>query len=167
MKQTLTANGGVSGWHVLLGMIGFFLAVMAVNGVMIYDAISTFGGETPDAYRTGLHYNERIAEERQQDQLGWTEESKFDAATGIFSTTLKDRDGHGLSGLTVKGSIGRPATDIADRAIAFTEVGSGTYRANLAGMSAGNWDLAFFVSEANAKPDNVVYRSKARLWKQP
>ncbi|RUO98503.1 FixH family protein [Hyphomicrobium sp.] len=167
MKQTLAVTGGINGWHVLFGMIAFFLTVTAVNGVMIYDAISTFGGDTPDAYRTGLHYNQRIAQQRQQDQLSWTEESKFDTSTGIFSTTLKDRDGHGLSGLSVKGSVGRPATDRADRAIIFNEIGSGTYRVNLTDLSPGTWDLSFFVSETDAKPENVVYRSKARLWKQP
>ena len=39
----------------LLIFIGFFVTVFLVNGLMVYDALSTFGGlETPDAYRKGL-----------------------------------------------------------------------------------------------------------------
>ena len=47
MKQAMPVRSGISGWHVLFGMIAFFLTVTAVDGVMIYDALSTFGGDTP------------------------------------------------------------------------------------------------------------------------
>ena len=42
---------------------------------MIYKALTTFGGvETPDAYRKGLAYNQRIAAEEAQAGLGWHDE---------------------------------------------------------------------------------------------
>ena len=39
---------GLRGGHVLLIFIGFLATIFLVNGIMVYDALSTFGGlETP------------------------------------------------------------------------------------------------------------------------
>jgi nitrogen fixation protein FixH len=49
----------ITGRKVLVAMVSFFAVVTAVDGIMIYQAISTFGGlETKDAYRKGLSYNQ-------------------------------------------------------------------------------------------------------------
>lgn len=167
MKQISPVQSGLNGWHVLFGMITFFLAVTAVNGVMIYKAISTFGGDTPDAYRTGLLYNQRIAEERRQDELGWTETTAFDSRNGAFRLTLRDRSGLGVDGLRVEGSIGRPATDIADHNLVLTAVGNGIYTITLPNLAEGNWDMSLLASQRDVGRRIVVYRSKVRLWKQP
>jgi nitrogen fixation protein FixH len=167
MRQALPVRSGINGWHVLFGMIAFFVTVTAVDGVMIYDAISTFGGDTPDAYRTGLLYNQRIADERRQDELGWKEATKFDSATGVFSVTLKDRRGRSIDDLKITGSIGRPATDVADRNLVLAAVGEGAYTVTLPNLAEGNWDISLFASQGDASQKSVVYRSKVRLWKQP
>ena len=63
---------GLRGTHVLLVFLGFFTTIFLVNGIMVYAALSTFGGlETADAYRKGLAYNARIAEGQAQAQRGW------------------------------------------------------------------------------------------------
>jgi nitrogen fixation protein FixH len=167
MRQALPVRSGINGWHVLFGMIAFFVTVTAVDGVMIYDAISTFGGDTPDAYRTGLLYNQRIADERRQDELGWTEATKFDSATDVFTVTLKDREGRGIDDLQMTGSIGRPATDVADRNLVLAAEGEGAYTVTLPNLAEGNWDISLFASQGDAARRSVVYRSKVRLWKQP
>ncbi|WP_045838010.1 FixH family protein [Hyphomicrobium sp. 99] len=167
MKQTISGRGGINGWHVLFGMIAFFLIVTAVDGVMIYKAVSTFGGDTPDAYRTGLLYNQRIAEERRQDERGWTESTKFDGRTGTFSVTLKDHAGHGVDGLQITGTIGRPATDIADHNLVLTAAGGGTYSTVVPNLSEGTWDISLVASQGDGAQRSIVYRAKARLWKQP
>jgi nitrogen fixation protein FixH len=167
MKQAIPVRRGISGWHVLFGMIAFFLTVTAVNCVMIYDALSTFGGDTPDAYRTGLLYNQRIAEERRQDELGWTQSIKFDSPTGMFSVTLKDQEGRGVEDLQMTGIIGRPATDIADRKLILTAAGGGTYSTVVPDLSEGTWDISLVASQGDAAHRSTVYRAKARLWKQP
>ncbi|MBS0249964.1 MAG: FixH family protein [Proteobacteria bacterium] len=169
MKQFSPVQSGLHGWHVLFGMIAFFLTVTAVDSVMVYKAVSTFGGDTPDAYRTGLLYNQRIAEERRQNELGWAQTTNFDSADGVFSMTLKDRDGRGVNGLHVAGSIGRPATDVADHNLVLTAAGDGVYTITLQNLAEGNWDMSLFASQSDAKQGNgtVVYRSKVRLWKRP
>jgi nitrogen fixation protein FixH len=168
MKQAIPVRDRISGWHVLFGMIAFFMIVTAVNGVMIYKALSTFGGDTPDAYRTGLQYNQRIAEERQQDERGWTESTNFDETTGMFSVTLKDREGHGVEDLQIAGTIGRPATNIADHNLTLTAAGGGTYSTVVPNLSEGAWDISLVASQDDAaNRRSIVYRAKARLWKQP
>ena len=166
-SQEIPVQGGIKGWHVLFGMIAFFLIVTAVDGVMIYKALSTFGGDTPDAYRTGLLYNQRIAEERRQDERGWTESTNFDGSTGTFSVTLKDNVGRGVDGLQITGTIGRPATDIADHNLVLTAAGGGTYSTVVPNLSEGKWDISLVASQGDAAQRSVVYRAKVRLWKQP
>ena len=52
----------VTGRMVLLCLLGFFAIVFAVNGVMIHEALSTFGGvETESAYQAGRKYEEDVA----------------------------------------------------------------------------------------------------------
>lgn len=169
MKQTSPVQSGLSGWHVLFGMIAFFLTVTAVDSVMVYKAVSTFGGDTPDAYRTGLLYNQRIAEERRQDELGWTQTTTFDSANSVFSLRLKNRDGRGVDGLHVAGSVGRPATDVADHNLALTAAGDGVYTITLPNLAEGNWDISLLARQGDVSQGSgtVVYRSKVRLWKQP
>jgi nitrogen fixation protein FixH len=157
----------IKGWHVLATMIGFFVSVTAVDGVMIYDAVSTFGGDTRDAYRTGLAYNQRIAEQTSQDRLGWTEASAFDSATSEFRFTLTDREGRGIDGLQLTVSIGRPATDVFDREVVLQGVGNGTYSATIANLSEGTWSASVAASGREGGRNGLVYRSKVRIWKQP
>jgi nitrogen fixation protein FixH len=67
---------------VLIVFLGFFATIFLVNGIMIYDALSTFGGiETADAYRKGLAYNARIAEGAAQAQRGWRDNLAYASET--------------------------------------------------------------------------------------
>jgi len=152
---------------VLIATVGFFLAVAAVDSVLIYKAVSTFGGETDDAYRIGLGYNKRIAEEEEQDRLGWTEASSYDATKGVVNVTLKDSTGAGIDGLTLAGTLGRPATNTSDHQLAFSGQGGGTYVAPAPGLGEGTWAMTLTASRGEGKNSNVVYRWKSRLWKQP
>jgi nitrogen fixation protein FixH len=167
LTKLVRAPGGINGWHVLAAMLGFFAAIIAVDSVLIYKAVSTFGGDTADAYRIGLNYNQRIAEEQSQDRLGWTETNAYDAARGVLSVTLKDRDGHGIDDLSVTATIGRPATSAADRDLALKAEGQGTYTAAAPNLAEGTWAVSLAASRGDGDQRAVVYRSKARLWKQP
>ena len=57
---TIGPSAPLNGWMVLAMLGGFFAVVFAVNGLMAYDAISTFRGEVaPHPYEDGLAYNSR------------------------------------------------------------------------------------------------------------
>ena len=50
-----------TGWTVLITLLGFFGVIFAVNGVMIYAALSTLSGtETDSAYQAGLQYEREV-----------------------------------------------------------------------------------------------------------
>jgi nitrogen fixation protein FixH len=167
MKSIDAPRGLISGRHVLIGMVAFFATVTAVNAVMMYKAISTFGGETDDAYRIGLKYNQRIALEQSQDQLGWSQTVAYEPSESRLSVTLKDRNGRGIDNLDVIATIGRPATSNSDRDLKLVSIGEGRYRASLPDLPEGTWAVDLTASEGDAGNRKVVYRSKVRLWKQP
>ena len=46
-NDAVKTKGELKGWHVLLIILGMFGVVFAVNGYMIYKAITTLSGEEP------------------------------------------------------------------------------------------------------------------------
>jgi nitrogen fixation protein FixH len=64
----------VNGRDVLAILLSFFGVIFAVNGALIYAAVSTHTGLVAnEPYRKGLAYNERILADERQAQLGWSE----------------------------------------------------------------------------------------------
>ncbi len=151
------------GWQVFAILVGFFLTVAAVDGILITKAVSTFSGDTADAYRKGLAYNQTLQEEADQNRLGWHESRTFDSKAGRLAIALTDENRQPIEGLLVKAEIGRATTDIFDRRFDLVSTGNGTYTADILGLSEGTWTL----SVTAAENDKVVYRSKERIWKQP
>jgi nitrogen fixation protein FixH len=156
------------GHHVLLIFIGFFVTVFLVNGLMVYDALSIFGGlETPDAYRKGLAYNERIAKGAAQDELGWHDRLAYVPELRRVRLDVTDSAGAGVPGLIVAGEIGRPATDRFDRRLKFRQTGPGTYEADAAGLEPGWWTLDIEAKRSVSAGAEVPYEAKERLWIKP
>lgn len=157
----------ITGRKVLVTMVCFFGIVSAVDGIMIYQAVSTFGGlETKDAYRKGRAYNQRIADGAAQLQLGWSETIAFDPASGALVVTLLDRDGKALDGVTISATLGRPATNAFDRSLQLEFKGAGRYEALVPGLAKGTWTVDVAARASRNPEAAVVYQSKARVWKQ-
>jgi nitrogen fixation protein FixH len=152
---------------VLLIFIGFFVTVFLVNGIMVYQALSTFGGDTKDAYRIGLAYNKRIAEGAAQEQRGWHDRLFYVPETEHVRFDVADHEGAGVPGLAISGEIGRPATDRFDRRLDFTQTGPGTYEADAAGLEPGWWTLDIEARESATTGAEVLYAAKERLWIKP
>lgn len=156
------------GAHVIGGFVAFFVALAAIDAVLIFLAVSTFGGlETSDAYRKGLAYNATIAEAGAQAARGWSDVTAIDRTTGALETEIRDRDGHGVINLAVVARIGRAATNSFDRTIVLEPVGAGRYAAPVADLAAGGWIAAIEARSTGRTERPVVYRSKARVWRQP
>lgn len=156
----------ITGRHVLFLVLGFFAVIIATDTWLVYKAVSTFGGiETDDAYRKGLAYNDRIAEERAQAALGWTKEARIEGDE--LRVSIRDKDGKGVSNLQITAVTGRPATNVKDRSLRLTEIAPGEYMASVGALDAGNWVAVMEVREALSGSDRVVYQSKVRLWKAP
>ena len=78
--------------------VGLFLLVFAVNGVMIWYALSSWTGlAANEAYDQGLTYNRNLAAAARQAQLGWrpqlTVRTAGDGAESRHVHRLADRPG--------------------------------------------------------------------------
>ncbi len=137
----------ITGRHVLIGMLAFFGVVFAANGVMMWMAARTFDGvDEPDAYRRGVHYNERLAEARAQRALGWRVRVDLPAAAAGGSrrrvmVTVQDRHRRPLSGLAVAVTMRSPVNAHEDRMVTLTPnpTRPGQYGRELALPRLGKW----------------------------
>jgi nitrogen fixation protein FixH len=157
-------EGALTGRHVLAMFVGFFGVVFAVNGYMLYAALSTHAGIVAnEPYRKGLAYNERIAAAERQAGLGWT--GAVDVGIdGRVALAMARPDGTSLRGLLIEGNIGRPSTDRQDHALKFVEA-DGRYVAAAGTLAEGAWLLTIEAHETEGGAP--VFRSRRRLWLKP
>jgi len=156
------------GVHVLMGFVGFFGVVFAVNGVFLYWALTTHTGVvSQQPYRKGLAYNIRIEADEKQRQLGWVPEISLERNTGRLAVTFKDKAGAPVSGLRIGGMIGRPSTVQHDAKIALLETAPGLYAAELGKRADGAWLVDLEAGRGGRGDDEIVYRLRRRLWLKP
>jgi nitrogen fixation protein FixH len=156
---------GVQGRHVLAAFLAFFGIIFAVNGALIYEALSTHTGLVAnEPYRKGLAYNERITADERQAHLGWTELLEV-GRDGHVTLALAERDGRAVQGLRIEGVLGRPATNRFDVRFSLTETVPGRYEAEAAAVAEGSWVITL---EARVQPGaEPIYRARRRLWLKP
>jgi len=159
---TVRRQQGLHGRHVLGMFLAFFGAVFAVNGAMIYSAVSTHTGLVAiEPYRKGLHYNDRIAADARQARLGWSDTVEL-GRDGSVRLTLVEADGRPVRGMAVDGVLGRPATNRQDVTLALSETAPGRYEAAAGALAAGSWLISL---EARAPAGGEsIYRLRRRVW---
>jgi nitrogen fixation protein FixH len=159
----------LTGRHVLLAFLGFFAVVFVADGIMIYKAVSTFGGlETADAYRRGLAYNDRIAAAAEQTQRGWHDRLDYVVQSKRLRVTVTDGAGAAVSGLALTAQLQRPATDRFDQAVLLEPTGPGIYEGDASGLAAGWWTVDLRARQATSRGDDThIYESRRRLWIKP
>ena len=83
MSGTTWFANEIRGRHVLIGMIAFFGLIFLANGIFLYYALTTFGGgEKGSPYRSGLRYNETLAEAARAAERGLEGRLSYDARAG-------------------------------------------------------------------------------------
>jgi nitrogen fixation protein FixH len=167
MNSFVARGRALNGRHVLFAFVGFFATVFAVDGFMIYQAVSTFGGiDTPDAYRKGLTYNERIARGAEQSREGWGDKTEVLIAPKRLRVALRDRSGGGVTGKTIVVELERPATTRYDLELSLGETAPGVYEAPLpAAVGEGTWIVD--VSAFDMGASSPAYEARRRLWIAP
>ena len=152
----------LTGRHVLQWLVAFFGIVLAVNGVLVRAAISTFGGvETLSSYRAGLQFEQEVGLVQQQDALHWQVTGKLardSAGVAVLDVTARDAQGAPLSGLTADARLAHPADDRLDRVIAVRSVAGGVFR-GAAQAQPGQWELIVDLYRG----DQRVFRSRSRV----
>lgn len=160
----LRAGEALTGRHVLIMLLGFFGVVLAVNGIMLYVAASSFTGiETENAYVKGLAYNETLNAAEAQKALGWTvelDQRSLDGGLREVTAVFRDQSGRPLDGLAVTAELRRPVHEDMDRTLALMPLGGGRYGAEVELPLLGQWDARL---EATT-PDGRVFRMDKRLW---
>lgn len=142
---TPPAGFRIKGWHVLAGMIGFFALVIAVDVWFTVLAVRTFPGQvsvTP--YEDGLLYNQKLARLDAQAKLGWRAEAGVEG--GAAMVRMRDAAGQPLTGLTLRGTLERPATEAGRITLTFRETAPGVYSAR-PGAASGAWDMTVFAHD--------------------
>jgi nitrogen fixation protein FixH len=152
----------VSGRMVLAAFVGFFGLVAGVNAIMIYAAISTFGGvETESSYRAGLAFAREAATVEAQDARHWsvTAKAATEGDATVVEVTARDASGQPIGGLLATASLVHPTDRRADHTVPLTSDGAGRFR-GITAASAGQWDLVIELS----RDDERLFRSKNRVW---
>lgn len=152
----------LTGLHVLLILIGFFVTVAAVNALMIHFALSTFSGEVAKKpYEQGLAFNNEIKEARAQAERGWKVDGRVSRAAdgkAQIEVAARDASGAALAGLNVEANLAWPTDKKRDHLIKLVDVGGGVYRGAIA-AEAGGWEL-----ELRAVRDGeTLFKSRNRI----
>lgn len=141
--------------------VGLFLVVIAVNGVMIWYALSSWTGLAANqAYDQGLTYNRNLAAAARQAQLGWrptlTVRSDGDAAE--VELALTDADMRPVADAAVVVDFERPTFEGADFAVELSAFAPGRYRARFAQPQPGIWNL-----HANIRRGDALFVHEQRI----
>jgi nitrogen fixation protein FixH len=155
------------GRHVLFTLIGFFAVCVAVDGFMIYRALTTFGGvDNVNAYRDGLAYNDRIAQEERQSAAGWRDSVEVLADPQRLRLAILDRDGRSVPGIGVRATIARPATNRFDVPLPLRETAPGVFEANVAAFDPGSW-IVSAEAFSPGEETKALYETRRRVWLKP
>lgn len=152
------AKGELRGAHVLIGLLAFFAAIIAVNVAFAVVAVRTFPGEdVRRSYLQGLRYNDTLAERRAQAAFGWRASAVLDARAdgAVLNVALAAPDGRALDGLTLRGDLQWPTDSRLDQTLAFEPLGGGVYAARLGELPSGRWRLRARAENAEGQSLNV------------
>ena len=150
-----------TGWTVLITLLIFFGVIFAVNGAMIYAALSTLTGtDTDSAYQAGLQYEQEVAQAEAQDGRHWQVDAKLTASAAGEQVDLSARDavGQPLGGMDAFVTFERPTDRRLDRSVTLVEDGAGRFHGSAA-LASGQWDIVIELTRNGAQ----MFRSKNRV----
>jgi nitrogen fixation protein FixH len=152
----------LTGKHVLLSFVTFFLVIAAVNGYMMFAAISTMPGL--DAGRNGYdvsqRYNGEIQAAEAQAARGWRVDAQLavNASGTLAVVVFTDKAGAAITGLTVDVQILHPTSRQLDRSASLQAMAPGTYSAQVGDLGRGAWDVVITASRDGTR----LYQSRNR-----
>ena len=152
----------LTGRRVLLWLVGFFVAIFAVNAVLVQAAISTFGGlDTPSSYKAGLVFESEVARADRQAARHWQVDGKLrrdGAGEAVLDVSVRDAHGQPVTGLTANARLAHPADERLDHVIPVASTGTGRFHGE-SKATPGQWDLIVDFYRGNDR----LYRSRSRV----
>lgn len=145
-------TGRQPGWYIPWIFVAGFAVVIAVNGVMLHFAFSSWTGvQTEQHFMKGLKYNQDLAGARAQAERGWKVATEFtgtEPQKGILALTLRDKYGNLLKDAEVKVAFIRPTSEGHDVRLDLPYLGEGRFAAPVSLPLAGQWDLRVEIHHA-------------------
>jgi nitrogen fixation protein FixH len=144
--------------------VAFFLVVVAVNGAMIWVALSSWTGLAANqAYDDGLQYNRNLEAAQRQAALGW----RFRLTARLVSRTeaeaeltVTDAQGQPLAGAEVAAMLERPTSEGADFRVVLAPSAPGIYRARFELPMMGVWNAHVTIRR---RDDQFVHEQRLML----
>lgn len=137
MTDFMPAEKPFTGRKATMVIVAFFGVIIAVNGLMLTLAVSTFGGlVVGNSYVASQNFNADIAAARAQPIRGWT--LGLTTAPNRVTLVPRDRDGKALSGLSLRLAFARPTHGRETVALALDETTPGLYKGALT-LAPGRW----------------------------
>jgi nitrogen fixation protein FixH len=134
--------------------VGGMLLVVAVNGGLIYAALSTFTGVTVGrAYDKGRAYNDVLQEAARQEALGWRPEVQLTG--GMLRVTVRDREGLPVPG-RLDGLLLRPLEG-TELPLDLGAIAPGQWLAAVA-PKPGQWEARLRLTAADGKRLDIRQR---------
>ncbi|MEI6097305.1 MAG: FixH family protein [Alphaproteobacteria bacterium] len=146
----------LTGWHLLAMFIAFFGVIIAVNGLLVWKAVSTFPGlDVENGYVASQSFDREMAA---QKALNWTLKPTYDASANQMQLAFTDAAGRPatLADLTVL--IGRTTEAVDDQTPTFT-LQNGVYVAPVV-LPMGKWMMAV---QAHAA-DGTLFHQRIDLY---
>jgi nitrogen fixation protein FixH len=126
------------------GLIASMAVVFAINGYMVYDAVSTFPGAAgQDGFDLSNEYKRVLATAQQQAALGWRIEADATAAH-VPVLHLTDANGKPLVAASIEAQAERPIGPVDATALSFRPIEGGKYQADTT-LYSGQWDIMLTV----------------------
>jgi nitrogen fixation protein FixH len=151
----------LTGRMVLFYLIAFFGVVMSVNGVMIYEALSTMTGvDTDSPYQAGRMFERDVAMAKAQDSRHWHVDAQVTPSSNgaRLKVAAHDEAGRPLTGMQASAAFQRPTDRRLDRDVELVEDSPGKFSGS-AEIMAGQWDLVIEISRHGER----LFRSKNRV----
>lgn len=157
-----TARWRLNGWMVLFYLVAFFGTVMAVNGVMVYEALSTLSGvDTDSAYQAGRMFEHDVAMAKAQDERQWHVDAKVTPSSDGARLDIVARDAADqlIGGMEATAVFERPTDRRLDQSVALVTDAAGRFHGKAA-VAPGQWDLVIELSRQGEQ----LFRSKNRVF---
>ncbi|MEB8387972.1 FixH family protein [Rhodobacteraceae bacterium KMM 6894] len=149
MAQSQNTEWRLTGWHVLMGFVGAFGVIIAVNLTLAYNAVRTFPGlEVKNSYVASQEFDVR---RDAQEALGWTVRASHH--DGMLKLAITNAAGAPVRVARLDAILGRATTVKDDMTPDFVFNGI-DYNAPV-DLGAGNWNIRM---EAQAMDGTDFYQ---------
>lgn len=133
-----------------VALFGGLGAIIAADLMFAAVAVSSNPGlVTVNPFEKGLAHNRVLEEAERQRALGWAVDASVRA--DAVELRLTDAAGRPLEGVEAIGRLARPVGVADERALDFAADGDGLYRAPIAEIGVGQWELAVLVERGGER----------------